>query len=67
MIGMAVSAAITIVGVTLLPASAWVPILIYIVIGVLVPVAMRIYRRRVGGYEPIILTPDDRDVAGAGE
>lgn len=63
-VGMAVSAAITIVGVTLLPPSAWVPILIYVIIGVLVPIAMRIYRRRVGGYEAIVLSPDDSDIAG---
>lgn len=60
-IGMLVSVAITVVGVTLLPANAWVPIIIYIVIGALVPVGMKYYRERQGGdYEPIVLSPDDR-------
>lgn len=61
-IGMVVSAIITIIGVTLLPPNAWAPILIYIIIGALVPVGMRYYRKRSnGGYEPIILTPEDKD------
>ena len=59
-LGMLVSAAITVVGVTLLPANAWLPIIIYIVIGALIPVAMRIYRSRVDeDYAPLVLGPQD--------
>ncbi|MGH3098833.1 MAG: APC family permease [Streptosporangiales bacterium] len=59
-IGMAVSAAVAIVGVTLLPANAWLPIAIYVVIGILIPFAMKYYRRQHGyAYDPIVLTPDD--------
>lgn len=59
-VGMAISAAITIVGVTLLPPNAWPPIIAYVIIGALVPVAMRYYRRRVDqDYEPIVLGPED--------
>lgn len=59
-IGMLVSAAITVVGVTLLPANAWPPIILYIIIGALIPLAMRIYRSRVDeDYTPIVLTPAD--------
>lgn len=59
-IGMLVSAAITIVGVTLLPASAWLPIIIYLVIGALVPVGMKYYRERVdSSYDDVVLSPDD--------
>ena len=59
-LGMAVSAAITVVGVTLLPANAWPPIILYIIIGALIPLAMRIYRARVDeNYTPIVLTPAD--------
>ena len=59
-LGMLVSAAITIVGVTLLPANAWPPIIAYIIIGALVPLAMRIYRARVDeDYTPLVLGPDD--------
>ncbi|WP_193106065.1 APC family permease [Brachybacterium sp. FME24] len=59
-LGMLISAAITVVGVTLLPPNAWPPIIAYIIIGALVPVAMTYYRKRVDpGYAPIILTPDD--------
>lgn len=59
-VGMAISAAITIVGVTLLPPNAWPPIIAYIIIGALVPVAMRYYRRRVDqDYAPIVLGPED--------
>jgi APA family basic amino acid/polyamine antiporter len=65
--GMIVSAAITIVGITLLPVNAWPPIIIYILIGILIPLFMAHYRRGLNGsYEPVILTPDDiRDGAGA--
>lgn len=59
-LGMAVSAAITVIGVTLLPANAWPPIIAYIVIGALIPVAMRAYRSRTDGdYSPLVLTPED--------
>lgn len=59
-LGMLVSAAITIVGVTLLPANAWPPIIAYIIIGALVPPAMRIYRSRVDkDYSPLVLRPED--------
>lgn len=59
-LGMLVSAAITVVGVTLLPANAWPPIILYIIIGALIPLAMRIYRARVDeNYTPIVLTPAD--------
>ena len=60
-IGMLISAAITVVGVTLLPAGAWLPIIIYIVIGALVPVGMKYYRERVDStYEPVLLPPDEQ-------
>jgi len=59
--GMIVSAAVTIVGITLLPANAWPPIIIYIVIGAIIPMAMRAYRSGRGEpYEPIVLTPADK-------
>ncbi|APX33928.1 amino acid transporter [Brachybacterium sp. P6-10-X1] len=59
-VGMVISAAITVVGVTLLPANAWPPIIAYLVIGALVPLAMRSYRSRVDpDYTPIILGPED--------
>ncbi|GAA1488172.1 APC family permease [Brachybacterium sacelli] len=59
-LGMLVSAAITLVGVTLLPANAWPPIIAYLVIGALVPLAMRFYRARVDpDCTPIILGPED--------
>lgn len=59
-VGMLISAAITVVGVTLLPANAWLPIVIYVVIGALVPVGMRYYRKRVdSSYYPVVLPPDD--------
>lgn len=63
MIGMIISAAITIIGTTLLPPSAIVPIIVYIVIGALVPVGMKFYRRRHGeDYAPHILGPEDKDL-----
>ncbi len=56
--GMAISAAITVVGVTLLPANAWLPIIIYLIIGALIPVGMKYYRdRREGEFEPLLLPP----------
>lgn len=59
-LGMAVSAAITVIGVTLLPANAWPPIIAYVVIGALVPLAMRVYRSRVAPeYSPLVLGPED--------
>lgn len=59
-LGMLVSAAITVVGVTLLPASAWAPIIIYVVIGALVPVGMRYYRKRVdSGYHAVVVPADE--------
>ncbi len=60
-IGMLISAGITVVGVTLLPASAWLPIIIYIVIGALVPVGMRFYRERVDStYVPVLVPVDEQ-------
>lgn len=57
---MLVSAAITVIGVTLLPPNAWPPIIMYIIIGALIPLAMRIYRRRVDAeWTPRVLTPAD--------
>jgi APA family basic amino acid/polyamine antiporter len=65
--GMIISAAVTIVGVTLLPVNAWPPIIIYIVIGALIPIAMNAYRNnRHDGYEPIILTPADKQDVSEG-
>lgn len=59
--GMIISGVVAVVGVTLLPPSAWLPIAIYILIGILIPIAMKYYRRRVGGdYSPLVLTPDDK-------
>lgn len=59
-LGMIVSVAITGIGVTLLPANAWPPIIVYVIIGALVPLAMKIYRRRVDpDYSPIVLGPED--------
>jgi APA family basic amino acid/polyamine antiporter len=59
-LGMLVSAAITVIGVTLLPPNAWPPIIAYIIIGALIPLAMRIYRRRVDAdWTPRVLTPAD--------
>lgn len=65
-IGMLISAAITVVGVTLLPANAWLPIIIYLIIGALIPVGMKYYRDRYDGdYRPLLLPPSDRaDVEG---
>jgi len=58
MLGMIVSAAITIIGMTLLPANAWPPIIIYIIIGAALPVGMKYYRQKhPGDYEPVVLTP----------
>lgn len=59
--GMVVSAAVTIVGITLLPANAWPPIIIYILIGALIPVAMNAYQRKQGeNFKPIVLTPANK-------
>lgn len=61
-VGMLISAAIFVVGVTLLPPDAWLPIIIYIVIGALVPVGMKYYREHVDStYEPILLSPEDAE------
>lgn len=60
-IGMLVSAAIAVVGVTLLPANAWPPIIVYALVGALIPMGMKYYRMRVDSdYHPIVLSPDDR-------
>jgi len=62
-IGMVISAAITIVGITLLPPSAIIPIIVYVVVGALVPVGMKFYRQRHGGdYAPVLLGADDKDL-----
>ncbi|MGP9680849.1 APC family permease [Brachybacterium sp. AOP3-A1-3] len=62
-IGMVVSAAITVVGVTLLPANAWPPIIAFLLIGALVPLGMRYYRSHVDPtYTPIVLSPEDVDI-----
>lgn len=59
-LGMLISAAITIIGVTLLPPNAWPPIIAYIIIGALIPLAMKQYRTHVDpGYTPVVLTPED--------
>lgn len=64
-VGMLISAAITIVGVTLLPANAWLPIVIYILIGALIPWGMKHYRKHVDSdYYPIILPYEDRVETG---
>lgn len=66
--GMIVSAAIAIVGVTELPANAWVPIIVYVALGVAIPIAMKAYRKRVPyEYEPITLTPANKKDVGAVE
>lgn len=60
---MIISAAITIVGITLLPPSAIIPIIVYVVVGALVPVGMKFYRRRHGGdYAPVLLGAEDKDL-----
>lgn len=60
-IGMLVSAGITVVGVTLLPANAWLPIIIYLLIGALIPVGMKYYRDgQDRPYEPVLVPEDER-------
>lgn len=64
-IGMIVSAAITIIGTTLLPPNAWFPVLAYAAIGILIPIGMKYYRKNINtDYMPVVLTPDDK--AGVG-
>lgn len=68
LVGMAVSAAIAIIGTTELPANAWIPIIVYIALGVAIPIAMKVYRKKASfEYEPITLTPADKEGVGAVE
>lgn len=64
-IGMIISAAIAIVGITLLPPSAWLPVAVYVIIGIVIYFAMKYYRiHSREDHSFIILTPDDKDKVG---
>lgn len=58
-LGIVVSLVVIVIGITELPAEAVLPILVYLALGLLVPLAMKAYRRRVPDWETTILRPED--------
>ena len=61
-IGIIISVFVIVVGASELPGEAILPIIVYVIIGALIPLAMRFYRRSGhADWSPITLTPADAD------
>lgn len=60
-VGIIVSLVIIVIGISELPPEAILPIIVYLVLGLMIPIGMRAYRRRNPGWEAVTLTPDDAD------
>lgn len=65
LIGMAVGIGVAIGALTELPPRAYLPVAAYLLLGVVIHYGMKYYRKTLDeGYDPIILTPEDKESVG---